>query len=87
MTSITQQNTSPDIKRLRALLSGFVFECPLGGDPPDCVCHGIRQLSARERFTWVRQLTDGQCLQMYELHLNCLRRKLGISWDESMVMG
>lgn len=79
MTSFIQQDASLDIKRIRALLSGFVFECPLGGDPEDCVCHQIRKLQAKDRFAWVKQLTDEQCMQFFSLHLICLKRKLGIS--------
>ncbi len=77
MSTTSQIQTAPDIKQIRAMLVGVLFDCPLGGTPEDCICHHIRKLPASQRFEWVKQLSDEECREIHRNHMLCLKRKAG----------
>ncbi len=66
-----------DIKHVRAMLTGIIFECPLGGNPVDCMCHDLRKLPAGEKFAWIRAMSDEDCVALYRKHTHCLEMKVG----------
>lgn len=75
---IRTQIHESDIESLKAFEYGLVIECPLNGDPnpSDCPLHDIRLLSIKERFEWVDQLSDEQCVWYYRYHQKCYSEKL-----------
>ena len=75
MTETAEQNSQEELGYVRAMLSGIVFECPLGIDFEDCLCRDIRKLPAHERFEWVKQLSAKECFAIYNQHLRCLQKK------------
>ena len=68
MTNLTDQRT---------LLTGLLFECPLGGNPTDCQLCAIRQRPVSERLQYLRDLSDAEAERTYESHVCCLRQKTG----------
>lgn len=75
MASSSDHSPNHDVNQLRAMVVGLVFECPLGGNPDDCMCHSIRELPAGERFEWVKRLSDDECIDLFRKHTLCLERK------------
>jgi hypothetical protein len=76
MASLSDHFPNHDVKQIRAMVVGLVFECPLGGNPDDCMCHAVREMPAGERFEWVNQLSDDDCLELYRKHSLCLEKKV-----------
>lgn len=64
---------SPGIARELAV--GVLLECPLGGNPADCVLHELRKWTVEERLDWLDGLSDDSCAELYDLHLQCLQHK------------
>lgn len=62
---------------LRALLTGLVFECPVGGNPVDCQLCEIRQRAVADRLQYLRDLSDAEAERLYASHKRCLRDKVG----------
>lgn len=75
MASLNEDPANLDAKQLRAMVVGLAFECPLGGNPSDCMCHSIREMPAGERFEWVKRLSDDECLDLFRKHSLCLEKK------------
>ena len=61
---------------IRTLLTGLLFECPLGEASSDCLLCRIRTLPARERVRWLQELGDTACRGIYFNHLQCLEKKV-----------
>lgn len=38
-------------------LFGLVVECPMGGNPDDCVFHKIRKIPLEKRLKWVNEVS------------------------------
>lgn len=79
MQTTDSRNVTSDLREVREMLLGILFYCPLGGNPKDCNCHSIRNLSTGKRFEWLNQLTDQESLGIYRNHILCLKRKVGRS--------
>ena len=62
---------------IRTMLTGLLFECPLGEAASDCLLCRIRTLPARERVRWLQELGDTTCRGIYFNHLQCLEKKVG----------
>jgi len=76
MASLSDYPQQLEVKQVRALIVGLVFECPLGGNPDDCMCHTIREMPAGERFDWVKRLSDDDCSELFRKHTLCLEKKV-----------
>ena len=63
---------------VRSMVLGLSVECPYGGCPEDCGLCDVRKKSMRERYEWMKQLTEQQCHEVYAAHRNCWRHRL---WD------
>ncbi len=68
--------TARQLKSVKPMLYGLIFECPLGGNPSDCQGHAVRQESLEKRMAFVESLDETQALKLYLDHLECLRIKL-----------
>ena len=65
-----------DNKGIRAHIFGLTVSCPYSSDnPTDCPLHEIRELPLLERKKWSCGLTDEECRNTYEYHIQCLRQK------------
>lgn len=53
----------------------LLFECPMGGNPGDCLAHKLRLRGQEERRKLLDQMTGEELLSMYEAHKACLKRK------------
>ena len=61
---------------IRTMLTGLLFECPIGDATSAChLCH-IRMMPARERIRWLQGLGDAACRGIYFHHLQCLEKKV-----------
>ena len=60
-------------EQIDALLTGIAFQCPLGGNPADCVIADIREMSIHERLASLAALTPEQKRSLYLQHLACLQ--------------
>lgn len=58
--------------KLRALVAGLLFDCPLGGNPNDCFLCEQRKLSYEERLDILHELSNDDVVKIYEKHINCL---------------
>lgn len=54
------------------MLTSLQWECPLGGNPPDCQLNEVRLMSQENRKRWLADLTDDECALLYQRHLDCL---------------
>ncbi len=65
-----------DVENLRTLVFGLTVTCPFSNDnPSDCPLYKVRQLSLKERKSWVNGLTNEECKETYERHVKCLNVK------------
>lgn len=68
--------TAYQLKSVKPMLYGLIFECPLGGNPSDCQGYAIRHEPLDKRIQFVESLSEAQALKLYVDHLECLRIKL-----------
>lgn len=68
--------TARQLKSVKPMLYGLIFECPLGGNPLDCQGYAIRREPLERRIQFVESLSEAQALKLYLEHLECLRIKL-----------
>ena len=61
---------------IRNMLTGFLFECPIGDGTTACLLCRIRTMPARERVRWLEGLGDAACRGIYFHHLQCLEKKV-----------
>ncbi len=66
---------SSELKEMARLIPGLLFECPAGGNPPDCPLHAIRKLPYLERVQWAKSMSDEQLLEVFQFHKSCLAIK------------
>lgn len=68
---IDTQNES----KLKNYLFGLIVECPMGGNPPHCVFHNIRNRPLKKRFEWIKQMTHSNSVKIFLDHKKCISEK------------
>jgi hypothetical protein len=51
----------------------------MGNNPPDCPLYEIRLLPLKERYKWVEELSEEDCLKFFFAHQNCFFQKTDFS--------
>jgi hypothetical protein len=72
----TPRASKTDPEFVLGMLSGFIFQCPLGGNPCHCPARAIRQLPVTERLRWLDSLSVAERLAFYDNHLRCLSHRM-----------
>lgn len=60
-----------DAVAMQTLCLGLLHACPLGGNPPDCQAHHIRQLPLDDRMAWLRARSGPELKAMFKRHIQC----------------
>ena len=62
-------------KAVISSLFGLVIECPMGGNPDNCVFHKIRKLPLEKRFKWIKEMSHSDRVKKILEHRKCIAER------------
>ena len=60
---------------IRTAVASIIMACPLEENFKDCPAFELRQKSMQDRLAWVMGLSEDECEQLYQKHLECFSKR------------
>jgi len=77
--------STPAQKKLQGRVVALSVACPVDEcNPPECPFHKLRKLPLRDRYEWVKGISEEEALRLLAFHEKCVEEKIsGLpSWQQ-----